>query len=165
MVRGGAEHFVCSVTPYAPTLQLPHLAFEGVSKKTRPQLARGALVYARVAPVNRFLETELTCVDPASGKSEGLGELKSGMLFDVSLGFARRLLLSKQREKGGISALEDLAEKVAFEIAVGRNGKVWVDSASVKDTLLVGKILQETDRGYLGLEEQKKLVRKLLKTR
>lgn len=144
---------------------LPHLAFEGVSKKTRPQFSRGALVYARVSSVDRFLETELTCVDPASGKSDGLGELKDGMAFDVSLGFARRLLVSKQREKGGICVLEDLAEKVAFEIAVGRNGKVWVDSASVKDTLLVGQVLQETDWRCLSLDEQKKLVRKVLKGR
>lgn len=92
-----------------------------------------------------------------------MGELKGGMIFDVSLGMVRRLLLAKQREEGGVSVLDEIAEKVAFEIAVGRNGKVWVKSGGVKETLLVGKALQETDTHGLGLEEQVKLVRKLLR--
>ena len=92
-----------------------------------------------------------------------MGELKSGMVFEISLGMARRLLLAKQREEGRIAVLEEIAEKIAFEIAVGRNGKVWVKSGGVKETLLVGKALQETDTQVLGLDEQVKLVRKLLK--
>ncbi len=92
-----------------------------------------------------------------------MGELKGGMVFEISLGMARRLLLSKQREEGGIVVLEEIAEKVAFEVAVGRNGKVWVKSKGVRETLLIGRALQETDRGWLGMEEQGKLVRKLLR--
>lgn len=89
-----------------------------------------------------------------------MGELKGGMVFDVSLGMARRLLMKSK--DGGIVFLNALAEKVAFEIAVGRNGKVWIKGENVKDTLLVGKVLEETDNGCLDVEEQKKLVRKLL---
>ena len=92
-----------------------------------------------------------------------MGELKGGMLFDISLGMARRLLLNNQKEEGGILVLEEIAEKVAFEIAVGRNGKVWVKSNGVRQTRLVGRALQETDRQGLGLEEQGKLVKKLLR--
>jgi len=92
-----------------------------------------------------------------------MGELKGGMLFDISLGMARRLLLAKQREDGGIAVLEEIAEKVAFEIAVGRNGKVWVKSGGVKETLLVGKALQETDAQGLEVDAQIKLVKKLLR--
>ena len=92
-----------------------------------------------------------------------MGELKGGMLFDIGLGMARRLLLAKQREEGGIAVLEEIAQKVAFEIAVGRNGKVWVKSEGIKETLLVGKALQETDTQGLGVDEQVKLVRKLLR--
>lgn len=92
-----------------------------------------------------------------------MGELKGGMLFDISLGMARRLLLAKQREDGGIAVLEELAAKIAFEIAVGRNGKVWAKSEGVKETILVGKALQETDTQVLGVDEQVKLVKKLLR--
>jgi len=113
--------------------------------------------------VSKHLDPEIVCYNPSTGKSEGMGELKGGMVFDVSLGMARRLLLSRQKEDGGVVVLEEIAEKVAFEIAVGRNGKVWVKSKGVRETLLVGRALQETDRDGLGLEEQGKLVRKLLR--
>lgn len=109
------------------------------------------------------MEPEIVCYNPSTGRSEGMGELKGGMVFDVSLGLARRLLLAKQKEEGGIAVLEEIAEKVAFEIAVGRNGKVWVKSGGIKETLLVGKALQETDSQGLGLDEQVKLAKKLLR--
>ena len=108
------------------------------------------------------MDPEILCYNPSTGKREGMGELKGGMVFDISLGMARRLLLAKQREEGGIAVLEEIAEKVAFEVAVGRNGKVWVKAGSVKETLLVGKALQETDTQVLRVDEQIKLVKRLL---
>ena len=92
-----------------------------------------------------------------------MGELKGGMVFDISMVMARRLLMPKQKEDGGIAVLEEIAEKVAFEIAVGRNGKVWVESGGIKDTLLIGRALQETDAQGLSIEEQVKVVRKLMR--
>lgn len=90
-----------------------------------------------------------------------MGELKGGMVFEVSLGFARQLLLNKSREEGGLAVLEEVGDQFAFEIAVGRNGRVWVRAESVKETLLVGKALQETDREALEAGKQRKLVKKL----
>ena len=85
-------------------------------------------------------------------------------MFDVSLGMARRLLAARQREDGGVVVLEEVAAKgVAFEVAVGRNGRVWVRSGGVRETLVVGRAVQETDREGLGVEEQGRLVRRLLK--
>ena len=110
------------------------------------------------------MDPEIVCFNPATGKSDGMGELKGGMVFDISLGMARRLLMAKQKEEGGIFVLEEIAEKIPFEVAVGRNGRIWVNSAGVKETLLIGKALQESDKRNLDLEEQKKLVRKLLKS-
>ena len=109
------------------------------------------------------MDPEIVCYNPSTGKSEGMGELKGGMVFDISMGMARRLLLSKQKEEGRVAVLEEIAEKFAFEIAVGRNGKVWANSGTVKETLLVGKALQETDTHVLGIEGQVKLVKRLLR--
>ena len=92
-----------------------------------------------------------------------MGELKGGMLFDISMAMARRLLMPKQKEDGGIALLEEIGEKIAFEIAVGRNGKVWVKSSGIKETLLVGRTLQETDAQGLDIEEQVKAARKLMR--
>ncbi|KAL8731697.1 MAG: hypothetical protein Q9181_004218 [Wetmoreana brouardii] len=161
--HSSTDWYHCSITPYTAFAQLPQLAFEGATKKTRPQLSAGSLIYARVLSASKHLDPEIACYNPSTGKSEGMGELKGGMIFDVSLGMARRLLLHKQREEGKLVVLEEIAEQVAFEIAVGRNRKVWVKANGVKETILVGKALQDTDRGALDLDEQRKLVKKLLR--
>ena len=161
--HSSTDSFHCSITPHTPFATLPHLAFENVTKKSRPQLASGALLYAKVAAASKHQDPELVCYNPATGKSEGMGELKGGMLFDVGLGLARRLLIAKQREEGGLIVLEECASRIAFEIAVGRNGKVWIKAATVKEIMLIGRAIQETDQKKMGVEEQKKLVKQLLK--
>lgn len=160
--HSASEYFHCTITPHTSHALLGHLAFEGATKKTRPQLQSGALIYARVLKADKNSETELVCYNPSTAKSEGMGELKGGMVFDVSLGMARRLLM--RRSEGGVACLEVFAGRLAFEIAVGRNGKVWVrcDDGGVKGTSAVGRVLQESDEKALTEEEQKKLARKLL---
>ena len=158
-----AEVFQCTLTPHTAFAQLPQLAFEGANRKTRPQLHHGSVVYARVSSASKSFDPEIICYNASTGKSEGLGELKGGTVFDISLTMARRLLTAKQREEGCITILEDLAEKLAFEIAVGRNGKIWVKGASVRETLVVRQAIQATDSESLGVEQQRKLAKKLLR--
>ena len=160
--HSAADYYHCSITPHTSHALLPHLAFEGATKKTRPQLQPGSLVYARIVKSDKDSETEMLCYNSSTGKSEGMGELKGGMLFDTSLGMARRLLM--KGSEGRVVCLEEMAETLAFEIAVGRNGKIWVKSAGVRETLIVGKALVESDRGNLTEEEQRKWVKKALKS-
>ncbi|KAI9671604.1 MAG: exosome non-catalytic core subunit rrp40 [Trizodia sp. TS-e1964] len=161
--HSSSDAFYCRLTPATPLASLPHLAFEGASKKTRPTLPAGALVYARVATALKHMDPELECVNPATGKADGLGPLKGGMVFDISGGMARRLMMGSPGEQGGVVVLEELAARLPFEVAVGRNGRVWVSSASLSATLAVGRAIQETDRGRLGADEQRRLVKRLLK--
>ncbi|KAL2132031.1 hypothetical protein VTI74DRAFT_4290 [Chaetomium olivicolor] len=168
VVRSTTDFYLCSLSPFTPPATLPHLAFEGATKKTRPVLLPGQLVYARVSLANRHMDPELECVNPATGKADGLGPITGpGCVFDVSLGFARRLLMARSREDGGIGVLEMLGGEegggMAFETAVGRNGKVWVGSESTRTVVIVGRALQETDRGRLGMEEQRRLVKRLVR--
>lgn len=85
------------------------------------------------------------------------------MVFDVSTGFAERLLAGK---KSGVVVLEELGGKVSggFEVAVGRNGRVWVDcaEAGVRGICAIGRCLQQTDELNLRDREQKKLVSRVL---
>ena len=62
-----------------------------------------------------------------------------------------------------IVVLEGVGEKIKFEVAVGRNGKVWIDSGSVRTTLMIGRLLGQADEAAWDMEEQKKAVRKALK--
>lgn len=170
-------------------------------------LKPGELVYARVLSVGlgAGAEVELTCVNPATGRAEpgGLGPLVGGMVFDVSTGFAARLMRASTSGGGaggsasgkgtakreaememesdgvaGIVVLEELGRRLegcgGFEIAVGRNGRVWVDCSSggeaggggevnVKATVAVGRCLTETDRGNLDVVDQRKLVARVVK--
>ncbi|KAI0883976.1 uncharacterized protein GGS22DRAFT_166534 [Annulohypoxylon maeteangense] len=162
--HSATDYFYVMLSGYTSNAILPQLAFEMATKKTRPNLNAGALVYARVCLANRHMDPELECVSPSTGKADGLGPLNGGMLFDISLGMARRLLMRKSVEEGKVVVLEELgAAGLAFETAVGRNGKIWVNSEKVKTVLAVGRAVKETDEKNLGVEQQKKLVRKLVK--
>ncbi|EPQ66912.1 Bgt-5282 [Blumeria graminis f. sp. tritici] len=162
--KSAADVFYASLSDYTANASLPQLSFEGASRKTRPQLVPGALVYARVSLANKHMDPELECVSSSTGKSEGLGPLVGGMLFSISQVMARRLMLPNPAEKGKVVILDELgAASIAFEIAVGRNGKLWVDSKSVQTTLGIGKAIQEIDAKYLSVEQQKKLARKIIK--
>lgn len=163
MHHSSTEVYHCSITPYTTYAQLPQLAFEGATKKTRPQLSSGSLIYARISSASRHLDPELECVNPSTGKADGMGELKGGMVFDISLGMARTLMMPKPGDQGVVVVLEELGEKMPFEVAVGRNGRLWINSKGVKETLLVGRAVMETDKGGLGVEEQRRLVRRFLK--
>lgn len=162
--RSSMDFFHLSICPHTPQGILPQLAFEGASKKTRPQLKPNDLVYAKIVSAKKNMEVELTCVNPSTGKSEpeGLGPVNGGMIFDISTAMAARLLTSRN-----VVVLEELGGKIAggFEIAVGKNGKIWVDcpETGIKGTCAVGRCLQEADCGNLREGEQQKLVKKVLK--
>lgn len=110
------------------------------------------------------MDPEIECVSSSTGKADGLGPLTGGMLFNVSLGMARRLMMPKSVQEGRIAVLEELGTAgLQFETATGRNGKFWVDSESTKTVIAVGRAVQETDEKRLDVEDQKKLVRKIIK--
>ncbi|KAL8386945.1 hypothetical protein RB595_010279 [Gaeumannomyces hyphopodioides] len=197
--HSSADYHFVSLAPHTPNALLPVLAFEGATRKTRPVLAPGSLVYARVAMASRHMDPELECVSQATGKADGLGPLPSpsatapqgqqaasgsgnsasasagagvttttttttGTVFGVSLGFARRLLMPRAERDAGLVVLDALADEgLAFETAVGRNGRVWVASDSLPTLVLVGRALAEVDEGGLDVVAQRRLVKRLIK--
>ncbi|CAI7647335.1 unnamed protein product [Penicillium bialowiezense] len=169
------DFFHCIVTPNTAHALLGQLSFEGATKKTRPMLKQGELSVG----VGAGAEVELTCVNPATGKADGgLGPLVGGMVFDVSTGMAARLIRASSAAAEntevveGLVVLSELGKKLeslgGFELAVGRNGKVWVDcsnagESAIRVTVAIGRILQETDQQNLHPHDQKKLVTKILR--
>eukprot|EP00291_Cryptomonas_curvata_P000715 CAMPEP_0172180550 /NCGR_PEP_ID=MMETSP1050-20130122/17298_1 /TAXON_ID=233186 /ORGANISM="Cryptomonas curvata, Strain CCAP979/52" /LENGTH=219 /DNA_ID=CAMNT_0012853681 /DNA_START=208 /DNA_END=865 /DNA_ORIENTATION=+ len=120
---------------------LPVLAFEGATKRSRPRLEVGALVYCRVTSALKDMEPELSCVSLTSNKGwmtggAVFGELSGGHMFETSIGYARSLLLPD------CPVVNCLGQHVPFEMAASANGRVWVKSDSVaKTVLLVNAIL------------------------
>ena len=109
---------------------LPILAFEGASRKNRPMLTVGSLVYARVVVSNKDMSPEIVCYK-ANLKSEGLGELSGGYVFHCSLSLCRSILLKTN------PVMPYLGEMFSYEAAVGVNGRVWVKSGSARHTIMV----------------------------
>ncbi|KZO96954.1 hypothetical protein CALVIDRAFT_536876 [Calocera viscosa TUFC12733] len=118
---------------------LDALSFEGATKRNRPNLKVGNLVYARVSLANRDMDPELECFDATTRKADGFGELKDGFMVECSLGTCRRLLDSKH------FLLPSLAQKFPFEVAVGMNGRVWLRAGSVKATVAISRAIGMLD--------------------
>mmetsp|Transcript_12051 Transcript_12051/g.21598 ORF Transcript_12051/g.21598 Transcript_12051/m.21598 type:complete len:210 (-) Transcript_12051:288-917(-) len=131
-----SENFVVDIGSPFPAI-LPQLSFEGATRRNRPNLVVGDLVYARVVSVNKDTDPVLTCVD-AAGRASGFGGLKGGLTVTCSLNQAARLLRQPPP-----SAVENLAVNMQFELAVGMNGKVWVKAATAAETVLVANAVQE----------------------
>ncbi|ORY48124.1 hypothetical protein BCR33DRAFT_753297 [Rhizoclosmatium globosum] len=111
------------------------LAFEGATKRNKPNLEIGALVFARVCLANKDMDPELDCVNPSNGKADGFGEVKGGFMFKCSLGLCRSLLDPKN------PFLQHLGAICPFEMAVGMNGRVWVDAGTPKQIIVLVKAL------------------------
>ncbi|CAK4085000.1 unnamed protein product [Aphanomyces euteiches] len=114
------------------------LAFDGASKRNRPNLQPGSLIYCRVLRAAKDLEPCVTCEAPSHLTKKdwmtGLaiyGELIGGFVFKISIGLAKSLL------EDDCVVLTALGKSVPFELAVGVNGVVWLNSKSNADTILI----------------------------
>lgn len=133
---------------------LPVLAFEGGTRRNIPKFELGTLLYVRVVKANSGMNPELACTD-ASGKAAEFGPLKEGYMFETSTGLSRILLSSPT-----CPVLNVLGKKLSFEIAVGLNGRVWVNSSSQSIVILVTNAIIGSE--FLSGVQQKIMVEKLL---
>ncbi|KAM1340161.1 hypothetical protein ACFX2H_038601 [Malus domestica] len=133
-----ADNFLVDVK--GPTLAyLPVLAFEGGTRRNIPKFEVGTLLYVRVVKANPGMNPELSCTD-ASGKAAEYGVLKDGYNFDCSTGLSRMLLRSPR-----CPVLEELGKKISFEIAVGLNGRVWVNASSSSLIIVVSNAIMNSE--------------------
>ncbi len=121
----------------AAPASLPVLAFDGATKRNRPHLEVGALVYARIVLAHRDMEPEASCVAPAGVGAKDwvtnesvFGELSGGHLFDCPQPLCRRLIGTD------CPVLDALGDVAPFELAVGANGRVWLRSEAAAVTVV-----------------------------
>ncbi|XP_034039871.1 exosome complex component RRP40-like [Thalassophryne amazonica] len=132
---------------------LSYLAFEGATKRNRPNVQVGDLVFGQFIIANKDMEPELACID-SSGRANGMGVFGSGgLLFKVSLGLVRRLLAPQSNIR------QDLEKLFPFELVVGMNGRLWVKAASVQQTLIIANLLESCEN--MTVEQRQALVRKV----
>lgn len=128
---------------------LDSMSFEGATRKNKPQLRVGGLVYARVTIASKDMEPELSCMS-AAGKADGFGPVEDGYAFKVSLGLARELL------HPACAVLSSLGRHFPYELAVGLNGRVWVKADTTKRTTLIVNAIVNSE--YLDPEQAQSLV-------
>ncbi|KAL4641567.1 exosome complex component RRP40 [Arapaima gigas] len=132
---------------------LSYLAFEGATKRNRPNVQVGDLVYAQFIIANKDMEPELVCID-SCGRANGMGVFgNDGLLFRVSLGLVRRLLVPRSE------IVKDLEQLFPFEMVVGMNGRVWVRAQTTQQTLIVANLLESCEN--MTAEQRKLLFRRV----
>jgi exosome complex component RRP40 len=127
---------------------LSNLSFEGATKRNKPNLQTGMILYARVQSVPDVMDPSLSCqLGPLDGgiprkdwmTNEGAyGELKGGTATKVSLGLARELLDPKN------VVLNELGKSLAFEVCVGVNGWIWIHSTRPEHTILIQNAIKNS---------------------
>ncbi|CAL5398145.1 unnamed protein product [Camellia sinensis] len=174
VVDSKADNFLVDIK--GPALAfLPVLSFEGGTRRNipkfeivclvlRPTLRMGklkksksrvgTLIYVRVVKANTGMNPELSCTD-ATGKVAEYGPLKDGFTFESSTGLARMLLSSPT-----CPVLEGLGKKLSFEIAVGLNGRVWVNAEAPSTVILISNAIMNSES--LSGVQQQIMVEKLL---
>lgn len=138
ITNGFSDSYRVSLSSFSNSVSLSYMAFPNASKKNRPTLKVGDLVYARVCSAEKELEAEIECVDSTTGESAGLGLLEGGMIVEVSLGFARRMLFDEE-----FPLLLLLSKHTQFEVAIGVNGKIWIKCEEVRDTMACYRSIME----------------------
>lgn len=134
---------------------LSAFAFEGASRRNRPNIKIGDLVYCRVEEVDRDLEPCLSCVD-RNGKASGFGLLPPGNLIGCSTGLARTLLHPEHAV-----VLEALSsEGLQFECAVGLNGRIWISADSQRTAFLISNAILNSE--YLSAAQVHAMVKQIV---
>ena len=121
-------------------------AFNGATKRHKPDIRVGQYVAAWIQRVDVDLGVELSCEDPATQRDWSSGDCNFGVLpteisdhtlvFDISVSYAANLQI-KQDTHPVLRSLARLVDKA--EIVLGKNGRVFVRTASREQTLAVVK--------------------------
>ncbi|CAH2244552.1 jg11672 [Pararge aegeria aegeria] len=130
------------------TAALSYLSFEGATKKNRPEVQVGDIIYAKLVIASKDMEPELVCIDSFGHKGR-LGVLTDGFVFKCSINLIRKILSPQ------CPLLESLKNEWPFELAAGMNGRIWIKANSMKETIALGNAVLGAE--FMSQEEIKKM--------
>uniref|UniRef100_A0A6V2NMJ9 K Homology domain-containing protein n=1 Tax=Ditylum brightwellii TaxID=49249 RepID=A0A6V2NMJ9_9STRA len=172
-----AEYYRVNIFGPHPAL-LHTLSFENATKRNKPNLNAGSLLYCRVESCVADSDTILSC-KVNDGNNDGgakrkdwmtdegtYGELKGGVNTRISLGLARELLLPDNVVVDALASSRTSSasggEPMAFEIAVGVNGVLWVHSTSPECTVVILNAIKNSE--VLNEEQVRGMVKNVVST-
>ena len=122
---------------------LNSIDFEGATRKTRPNLSVGDIVFALVEKENKYSNVTLTCKSVKNkkgwmtGESE-FGELKDGKVFEIGRYLCLKFLDDKDLRKRLKECVKNL------RIKIGMNGRIWIKA---DDIFLIQKVFEAIKEG------------------
>ena len=121
---------------------LNSIDFEGATRKTRPNLSVGDVVFALVEKENKYSNVTLTCKSSTNKKGwmtgeSKFGELKEGKVFELGRYLCLKLLDDKElRER-----LKECVKNLRLKI--GLNGRIWIKTDDVSLIQTVFEAIKE----------------------
>ena len=147
---------------------LDALVFEGATKRSKPNLRIGSLLYARVTHAHKDMDPELECFDAQTRKADGFGELNGSFVVRCSLKMCRRCVvvntvLSIDSHCTGhpkYFLLPMLGALFTVETAVGMNDRVWVNAKEARHIVAIARCIEavDPDGGRMTQEDVKMLL-------
>ncbi|GFS89994.1 exosome complex component RRP40 [Nephila pilipes] len=134
VLKKGSDEALVDIGSSEPAV-IDLLSFEGATKRNKPALKTGDVLYAKILTASKDTEPELVCVN-SYGKSVGFGVVPdNGYVLNVPLEYCRRLLMPNS------PILKRLGTILPYEIAIGVNGRIWVKSTNNERTLVIVQAL------------------------
>jgi exosome complex component RRP40 len=121
-------------------------AFNGATKRHKPEVKIGNHVVAWVSRVDLDLDVELSCEDTGTQRDWSSGDClfgvltiensESALVVDVSCSYAAQL-----QTKDTHPVFRSFGRHTKAEVAVGRNGRVFVKAATRAEVLALSKTI------------------------
>ena len=100
------------------------LSFEGATKKSKPVLQKGDLIYCKISNNSSYLPIVLSCQSNSNKKDWSSGEATYGQLKDgVETLIEHETLKSLIKNK---EIIEKIKIRVKFDYYLGMNGVIWL---------------------------------------
>jgi exosome complex component RRP40 len=153
IVQKSSEYLKVDINSYSYAI-LNTKDFEGATKKVKPIINLGDVVFARVSKVNKFDAPVLTCVSEHGTKNWASGESFFGIINEGNLyDFPKIYAYDMYKENYALGRLYDVAN---FELITGMNGKMWIKSDTAENVANIYEILMSSFK--LDKDDVEKLI-------
>ena len=148
IISKNAEQYKVDIKTYTHAI-LSSLEFEGATKKSKPNLKIGDLIFAKVSKVNKYDSPLLTCISN-DGKSWSSGEAFFGVINEGNL-FSIPLNMVNLYFYFGDACFKRINDACEYEFSLGHNGQIVVNCQDKSNIKKVKEIIN--DWGKLVLQK------------
>lgn len=138
IINKAQEQYKVDISSYSSAI-LGTSEFEGASKKTKPNLKVGDLIFAKVLKANKFDSPLLTCIS-GDGKNWSSGEAFFGV---INAGHVFRLPLNTVNLYfyKGEKLFSRINDAVEFEYNLGHNGNIVINTHDITNIPKIKEII------------------------